>query len=81
MVYLDFRSLCLINARAARGPAPAPGQLQIYALSDYRMPGGNRGRAERGGGGVQVWEAFTLDATLVATGGGGGGWGDVCGAG
>ena len=50
MVYLDFRSLCLIIACAARRPAPSPGQLQIYALSDRRMPGGNRGRAERGGG-------------------------------
>ena len=73
MVYVDFRSLCLIIINAPRGPAPSPGQLQIYALSDRRMPGGNRGRAEMGG--AQVGGAYTLDATQVATGGGGGGGG------
>jgi hypothetical protein len=62
--------------RAVRGPTPVPGQLQIYALSDRRMPGGNRGRA--GGGEAQVGGAFTLDATQVATGGGGGWGGDRC---
>jgi hypothetical protein len=63
MVYLDFRSLCLINCRAVHGPAPSPGQLQIYGLCGSWVPGGTCAPPAAGGGGGQVGGAFTLDDT------------------
>jgi hypothetical protein len=38
------------NYHAPGGTAPGPAQLQIYALCDSTMPGGNRGRPGAGGG-------------------------------
>ncbi len=53
----------------ACGPAPGPGQLQIYAPCGSRVIGGNCVRRWEVGG------AFTLDETQRGTGGGGGGGG------
>jgi hypothetical protein len=50
----------------ARAAAPGPAQMQNYALSDRRVPGGNRGRRWEGGGGAKVGGAFTLDDTQCA---------------
>jgi hypothetical protein len=70
--FLRFPLTMPHNCHAVCGPAPGPGQLQIYALCGSRVPGGNRGQCWEVGKGAQVRGALTLNETQCGTGGGGG---------